>query len=425
MVYLPPLWKTVLDFDLRVGNESSTVRDIISGQRFGRRLGGYAGVANVGTNQTWLGSHLAMSNLYAFGRLAWNPSSDPEEILQDWIKLTFSSDQTVIDTITSMSMESWPMYENYTGNLGIQTLTDILYAHYGPNPASQDGNPWGQWTRADGSTIGMDRTINNGTRFSGQYPPEVASMYDNLDTTPDDLILWFHHLPYTHQLKSGKTIIQHFYDAHYYGSENAQTFAPRWQNLKGKIDDQQFDETLFRLAYQAGHSVVWRDAINNFYFNLSQIPDDQGRVGNHPYRIEAESMVLEGYQPYAVNPWNTASNKTCIVTTSNSTQGSASAKLDVSNGTYDIAVNYFDMAIGRSTWTLYINDQTIGSWIGNSDLTLGHAPSNFVDGHSATRITFPSIQIGRGDILKIIGQPDGLEPAPIDYVSIFPEGVVD
>lgn len=425
LVYLPPLWKTVLDFDLRVDNQSSTVRDIISGQRFKRRLGGYAGVANVGMNQTWLGSHLAMSNLYAFGRLAWNPTSDPETILQEWIKLTFNSDQSVLDTITSMSMESWPTYENYTGNLGIQTLTDILYAHYGPNPASQDGNPWGQWTRADGTTIGMDRTIWNGTKFAGQYPTEIASMYNNTETTPDDLVLWFHHLPYTHQLKSGKSVIQHFYDAHYSGSENAQTFVPRWKSLKGKIDEQQFNETLFRLVYQAGHSLVWRDAINNFYFNLSQIPDDQGRVENHPYRIEAEDMVLDGYQPYAVTPWNIASNKTCIVTTSNMTQGSATTTLNVTDGVYDIAVNCFDMAIGRSTWTMYLNDRVIGSWIGDSDLTLGHAPSLYIDGHSATRITFASVQIAQGDVLKIVGQPDGLEPAPIDYISIFPEGTVD
>ncbi|KAK5945210.1 hypothetical protein PMZ80_002414 [Knufia obscura] len=425
LVYLPPLWKTVLDFDLREDNQPSLVRNIISGERFGRRLGGYAGVANVGTNQTWLGSHLAMSNLYAFGRLAWDPTTDPVSMLQDWTRLTFGFDPTVLKTITDMSMESWPTYENYTGNLGIQTLTDILYAHYGPNPASQDGNPWGQWTRADSDTIGMDRTIENGTRFAGQYPPEVASRYDNIETTPDNLLLWFHHVPYTQRLKSGKTVIQHFYDAHYSGSANAQTYAPRWQELAGKIDDQRFDETLFRLKYQAGHSLVWRDAVNNFYFNLSQIPDEAGRVENHPYRIEAESMELDGYEPYAVSPWNVASNKTCIVTSSNSTQGTASTVLSVASGKYDLAVNYFDMAIGRSQWELYLNDDMVGEWIGNSDLTLGHAPSNYIDGHSATRITFKGVQISAGAMLRIVGTPDGIEPAPIDYVSIMPEGEVD
>ena len=160
LVYLPPLWKTVLDFDLRVDNQSSIVRNIISGQRFNRTLGGSAAVVNVGTNTTWLGSHLAMSNLYAYGRLAWNPILDPESILQDWTRLTFNLDRSVIDTISSMSMDSWPAYENYSGNFGIQTLTDILYTHFGPNPASQDNNGYGQWTRADGQTIGMVRHLS-------------------------------------------------------------------------------------------------------------------------------------------------------------------------------------------------------------------------------------------------------------------------
>ena len=142
LVYLPPLWKTVLDFDLRVEHKPSLVRDIITGKRFSRKLGGSAAVVNVGTNTTWLGSHLSMSNLYGYGRLAWNAAEDPEAILQDWIRLTFGLDRTVLKTLTQLSMESWPAYENYSGNLGIQTLTDILYTHYGPNPQSQDGNGW-------------------------------------------------------------------------------------------------------------------------------------------------------------------------------------------------------------------------------------------------------------------------------------------
>lgn len=309
--------------------------------------------------------------------------------------------------------------------MGIQTLTDILYGHYGPNPASQDGNPWGQWTRADGDTIGMDRTVSNGTGFAGQYPAEVTEVYENVDTTPDDLLLWFHHVPYTQRLKSGETVIQHFYDAHYAGSENAQTYAPRWEALKGKIDEQRFREVLFRFQYQAGHSIVWRDAINNFYYNLSQIEDAGGRVEKHQYRIEAENMQMDGYVPYAVSPWNTASGKTAVVTASNTTTGTLSTVLENEIGKYDIAVNYFDMAIGRSTWELYLNDEMVGSWVGDSDLTLGHAPSNYIDGTSATRITFKGIDVAKGDTLRIVGKPDGIEPAPVDYVSIFPEGVVD
>ena len=366
-----------------------------------------------------------MSNLYAYGRLAWDPASDAESILQDWIRLTFGLDTTVIDTITQMSMESWPAYENYSGNLGIQTLTDILYTHYGPNPASQDNNGWGQWTRADHNTIGMDRTVSNGTGFSGQYPPEVAAMYENIETTPDNLLLWFHHVNYTHVLHSGKSVIQHFYDAHYSGAETAQTFVPLWESLKGLIDSERYDEVLFRQIYQAGHSIVWRDAISNFYWNLSGIPDDAQRVGHHPWRIEAESMTLSGYEPYAVSPFETASNYTAVVTSSNTTVGTVTSTLDFPSGTYDVAVNFYDLYGGKSSWEISLNNQTVGQWIGNSEDTLGHAPSIYLDGHSATRITFPGVNVTQGDMLKIVGTPDGVEPAPLDYVVFLPPGVID
>ncbi|KAI9698104.1 MAG: hypothetical protein M1820_007612 [Bogoriella megaspora] len=425
LVYLPPLWKTILDFDLRVDNQSSVVRNIISGKRFNRPLGGSAAVVNVGTNTTWLGSHLAMSNLYAYGRLAWDPTLEPEDILQDWIRLTFSLDEQVINTITQMSMESWPAYENYSGNLGIQTLTDILYTHFGPNPASQDNNGYGQWTRADAKTIGMDRTVSNGTGFSGQYPAEIAQMYENIETTPDNLLLWFHHVNYTQRLRSGKTVIQHFYDAHYDGADTAQTFVPQWESLKGKIDQQRYEEVLFRQVYQAGHSLVWRDAINNYYYNLSGISDEADRVGNHPWRVEAESMTLSGYEPFAVNPFEMASNFTAVITTSNNTAGSVTTTLDFPSGTYDLGINYYDLIGGKSQWTVYINNSTLGEWVGNNEDTLGHAPSTFLDGHSATRITFRNVTVAKGDTLRIVGNPDGIEPAPLDYVVLLPPGVVD
>ena len=128
-----------------------------TGRRFKRKLGGSAAVVNVGTNTTWLGSHPSNSKLYAYGRLAWNSTDDSQSMLQDWIRLTFGLDRTVLNTITKMPMESWPAYECYSGNLGIQTLTGIQYTHCGPNPAPQYNNGWGQWTRTEHMGIGMDR----------------------------------------------------------------------------------------------------------------------------------------------------------------------------------------------------------------------------------------------------------------------------
>lgn len=430
LVYLPPLWKTILDFDLRVDSQPSLVRNIISGQRFNRTLGGYAGVVNVGTNTTWLGSHTALSNLYAYGKLAWDPTQSPESIHDQWTRLTFSSDPLVMSTLRDISMLSWPTYENYTGNLGVQTLVDILYTHFGPSPASMDNNGWGQWTRADYFSIGMDRTVRNGTRNTGQYPPEVGSVFEDIDTCPENLLLWFHHVNYTHILKSGKSVIQHFYDAHYDGAAVAQTFPEMWSSLQDRpgIDDERFQHVLHLLTFQAGHSIVWRDAVNKFYYNLSGIDDEKGRVGNHPFRIQAEEMQLDGYETYTVSPIEMASNATAVITTTNSTTGTVSAMVPFDDGVYDIAVNYYDIIDGtdsKAEWRVFLNDLMIGSWTGNAEDVLGHAPSRYLDGHSAIRKTIKGVDVRKGDMLRIVGRAAGMEPAPLDYVVFLADGVVD
>ncbi|KOS20238.1 Alpha-glucuronidase [Escovopsis weberi] len=423
LVYLPPLWQTVLDFDMRYNGRESRVRDIVSGKVFNHSLGGFAGVLNLGSDDTWIGGVLAMSNMFAFGRLAWDPLADAQDILEEWISLTFGLDHPPIrDAIVDMSMKSWPAYEGYSGNLGIQTLTDILYTHFGSNAASQDGNGWGQWTRADGQFIGMDRTVRNGTGNAGQYPEEVAAMYESPETTPDDLILWFHHLPYDHRLKSGKTIIQHFYDAHYSGAATAQTFASTWESLRGQVDDERFDKVLYQLLFQAGHSLVWRDAVSEFYRNLSGIPDDMNRVRNHPYRIEAEDMDLAGFTAVPVTPTECASKYQAIAT--NGT-GTASTAIRVPGGEYNVAVNYYDVMGGRASYRLLINGEPVGSWKGDAEDHLGHDFSASLDCHSAIRITFEGVKLKDGDVLIVVGVGDGLEHAALDYISILPHGVVD
>ncbi|GAB7365774.1 hypothetical protein MBLNU230_g7109t1 [Neophaeotheca triangularis] len=427
IVYVAPQWKEILDFDMRADHDQSLVSDIVSGERFSKPLGGYAGVSNVGMNLTWYGSHLSLSNLYAFGRLAWDPSQNVQTMLQDWIRLTFGVDQDVVDKLTSIEMESWPAYENYSGNLGIQTLTDIIYTHYGPRPQSQDGNSWGQWTRADRTSIGMDRTLRNGTGNSRQYPDEILQKYEHRETTPDNLMLWFHHVNYTTRLHSGKTVIQHFYDAHYDGAATAQTFVDELASLEGKIDTERFEAMMYTQVYQAGHAIVWRDAINNYYHNLSGIDDEAGRVGNHVYRIEAESMELEGYELYDVAPFEAASGPSsgyrAIVTSSNTTAGTATTVPDVEDGIYDVAVNYYDLYGGEARWEVFLSDKKIGEVLGNAGDYLGHQPSIYLDGHSAIRKTFGGVAVARGEVLRIVGHPDGNEQAPVDYVSVLPLGV--
>lgn len=160
-------------------------------------------------------------------------------------------------------------------------MTDILYTHYGPNLASQEFNGYGQWTSADATSVGMDRTVSNGTGYSGQYPPEIASMYESPLTTPDNLLLWFHHVNWTHPVSTGVSVIQPFYNAHYAGALTVQSFVSSWESLVGKVDPERYAAVLYRQKYQAGHAAVWRHSVNEYYYNMTTIPDELGRV-NHP-----------------------------------------------------------------------------------------------------------------------------------------------
>jgi alpha-glucuronidase len=131
---------------------------------------------------------------------------------------TIGADPLVVSTVEKMLMQSWPAYEHYTGFLGTQTLTDITGSHYGPNIEASERNGWGQWHRDDAQGHRHGSHGCHGHRiYIGQYPPEVAKMYESLDTTPDDLLLFFHHVPYTYKLHSGETVIQYVYDSHYKG----------------------------------------------------------------------------------------------------------------------------------------------------------------------------------------------------------------
>lgn len=285
LCFLVPMWKEVLDFDMHVedpgaGNQPTPVKDLVAGRTFHRPTGGFVGVADLGMDANWLGSPLAMANLYGFGRLAWNPNLSAETIIDEWTRLTFSADPVVLHTISKLQLSSWHVYESYTGPLGAGTLTNITGNHYDPAPESSEENGWGQWHRADHTGIGMDRTIATGTGFVGQYPPAIQQLYESLATCPDNLLLFFHHVPYTYVLHSGKTVIQHIYDSHYDGAERARDFISQWKTLQGHIDEERYRDILARFEYQAGEAVVWRDTIGNWIYRLSGIPDEKHRVGS-------------------------------------------------------------------------------------------------------------------------------------------------
>ncbi len=415
LVYLPTQWSTYLNFDLHAENRSTPLKEMVEGETFHRPLGGFVGVANVGLDANWLGSDLALANLYGFGRLAWNPNTTPESIAADWTRLTFGNDPAVVSTVSRMLLESWHIYEAYTGPLGLQTLTNILGPHYGPAPQSQDDNGWGQWIRVDHDGVGMDRTVATGTGFIGQYPRAVAKMYESLATCPDNLLLFMHHVPYTYRLHTGKTVIQTIYDDHYAGAEAAAGLAQEWRTLKGLIDPQPYQATLRMLEYQAGEAVVWRDAVTRWFAKMSGVPDALGRVDHYPNRIPAAQMDLDGYTPVAVTPWETAADGKAYVCKDRAVC-TAAAHFDRAAGWYTVAVQYFDYLRGASTFRLLLNGQPIAAWTADNTLP-GEAPN----GDTSARYTLQGVPLRPGDVLTVEGRPDDGEPAPIDYVEITAE----
>lgn len=419
MVFLVPMWKTMLDTDLRAQNRSTPVKEIVEGKSFHQPFGGFAGVANVGLDTNWMHHPMAMANLYGFGRLAWNPDLTTEEIVDSWTRLTFGNDPKVVATIDDLQGNSWHVYEQYTGNLGIGTLTNILSYHFGPGIESAERNGWGQWFRGDSKGIGMDRTIATGTGYIGQYPPELAKVYESLATCPDNLLLFMHHVPYDYRLHNGKTVVQYIYDAHYESAAAAASYVPRWKQLHGLIDDERYNEVLTLFTYQAGHAIVWRDAVTRWFQRISGINDEQGRVGHYPNRIEAEDMQAEGYTAVDVTPWETASNSKAVLCKQKD-GCTLTATLEKPAGRYSVAVQYFDYWHAASQFELLLNNQRIGAW--KADDTLPPARSALEpNGDTSTRITFTDVTIKPGDILTLRGTPDGDEPAPVDYIEITPE----
>ena len=277
LCYLIPQWKEVLDFDTYCQGEGSYVKRVVDGSIYPQRFSGIAAVTNLGIDQNWTGHTLAQANLYGYGRLIWNPDLLESEITNEWILQTFGSDEEVVEQVGRMLADSWRVYENYTAPLGVGWMVNPNH-HYGPNVDGYEYSVWGTYHFADCHGIGVNRTVKDGTGYTAQYFEENFNLYENIETCPDELILFFHHVPYTHVLKSGETVIQHIYNTHFDGAEQAEELRERWLKLEDKIDSQSFTGVLERLNHQVEHSKEWRDQINTYFYRKSGIADQHNRT---------------------------------------------------------------------------------------------------------------------------------------------------
>lgn len=274
--YLIPQWKEILDFETYAKGQGSPIKSIVDGSMYDYKYSGITAVSNIGNDENWTGHTLAQANLYGYGRLTWDPELTSEEITDEWVKATFGSDPVLVKEVSEMLLSSWRIYENYTSPLGVGWMVNPNH-HYGPNVDGYEYSVWGTYHFADCKGIGVDRTLATGTGYTGQYFKENTKMYESLETCPDELLLFFHHVPYTHVLKSGETVIQHIYNTHFEGVEQVAELIGRWQLLEGKVDEGRFNHILARLEEQAEHSKEWRDIINTYFNRKSGIADEQNR----------------------------------------------------------------------------------------------------------------------------------------------------
>ena len=267
LCYLVPMWKECLDFDTYHGGEGSLVS---------KNVLGAAGVSNVGSDLCWTGNPLAGANLYGYGRLIFDPELSAEQIAEEWVRAAGTTDNETADIICRMLLSSRDIYESYTSPLGVGWMVTPHY-HYGVDVDGYEYSPWGTYHYSDRNGMGADRTKATGTGYTAQYAPHNEEMYENPDTCPVELLLFFHHLPYTYMLKSGKTLIQHIYDSHFGGAQKAEELLLKWKSLKEKLPEDIYREAESRFEKQLQNSRQWRDVINTYFYRKSGIDDIHSR----------------------------------------------------------------------------------------------------------------------------------------------------
>lgn len=266
LVYLAPMWKEFLDADTYSNGPGSRVAAVVDGSRDGRRDSGMVGVANTGLDTNWTGHDFAQANWYAFGRLAWNPDLSSERIAEEWIRMTWGDSPELIAAIRSIMLDSREAYVRYTMPLGLHHL--IGGDHYAPMPENTDQRraDWSAtyYHQADPRAVGYDRT-RRGSAAVDQYRAPLRDRWNDPATTPDELLLWFHRLPWDYRMKSGRTLWEDLVLAYTRGAEEAKGLETRWAALKGAIDDQRYQAVLAKLRRQSDDAAAWRDKCVRYF----------------------------------------------------------------------------------------------------------------------------------------------------------------
>lgn len=260
LTYLAPMWKEFFGF---VNPD---------------RLVGISGVANIGDDANWCGHPFSQANWYAFGRLAWNPSLTAEEIAHEWLVQTYENqDEKFTKPVEMMMMTSREACVNYMMPLGLHHIFKFDH-HYGPEPDGFIASYPLEWCpvyyhKADAQGVGFDRS-SKGTDAVGQYPEPYRSLYDNIETCPEEYLLWFHHVPWTYKMKSGSTLWQELCMKYNMGVAMVEVYRDFWHTSAKqymKEHEQEWQHTDSLLNVQLENAKEWRNTCLKYFQTFSKM----------------------------------------------------------------------------------------------------------------------------------------------------------
>lgn len=290
LVYQPKLYEEVFEADTFREGKGSTIAKVVDGSLHKKKITGVAGVANIGTDINWTGHHFLQANWYGFGRMAWNPHLKSADIADEWIRMTFSNEDAFVKPVKKMMLSSRETVVNYMTPYGLHHIMATGH-HYGPGPwvgnlSRPEWNPT-YYHKADENGIGFNRT-NTGSNATAQYASEVKDMYNNVATTPEIDLLWFHHVPWDHKLKNGENLWDGLALKYQQGVDEVNQMKATWKSLKKYLDLQRFNEVNMMLSTQLKDAKWWRDACLLYFQQFSKQP--------LPNNIEKPTKTLEYFK---------------------------------------------------------------------------------------------------------------------------------
>jgi alpha-glucuronidase len=274
LVFLAPMWRECLDSDTYASGPGSTVARVVDGSLAGRQLTGMAGVANTGSYRNWTGHPFAQANWYAFGRLAWDLGLPSRQIAEEWIDMTLTHDPGAKAAIARIMLGSYEAEVDSTMPLG---LHHIMWPghHYGPAPWWDRARrpDWNSvyYHRADDRGLGFDRTAA-GSDAVARYRPPVRDRFADPGTCPEEFLLWFHHVPWDHRMRSGRTLWDELALRYQRGVDWVRGARRQWDAMAGAIDPERHADVAKRLAIQECDAAWWRDAVLLYFQTFSHRP---------------------------------------------------------------------------------------------------------------------------------------------------------